>query len=265
MAAEGEIKGVDFSFARIPAATLVANGVRHVFRYLAYLPNGKVINKFEHDDDVAHGLIVHYNWETTATRPFDGAGAGSNDGHEAGRQLDMLGEPLTTPIIVSLDTDPRNPNTPWSSVRAYLDAFRSASGRPVGFYAGAAGIDVAATWGFVREFWQTAAWSGSYLSAHADYYQRIGHSWRIPGVADDAYDEDVIIHSGVTQPLKPTTTPTEVDMLIIAQKDVGAYLCGATSKPIKLPDLQSIKEFEDAGVKIVFVGATVFNAVAAAA
>lgn len=207
MATTDEIKAVDFSFARIPAALLVAAGVRHVFRYLAYLPNGKVITKPERDEDVAAGITVHYVWETTALRPLDGPAAGDQDGTEAARQLTALGDTGHV-AIPALDTDPNGLTTSQlATVHGYLAEFGHHC--PVGIYGGGKIIDASASWPEVAERWQTAAWSGNYLSPHADYYQRIGHSWSLPGVAADAYDEDVVIHPGLvpTVPEKPVLTP----------------------------------------------------------
>lgn len=207
MATPDEIKAADFSFARIPAATLVAAGVKNVFRYLAYLPNGKVITKPERDEDVAAGITIHYNWETTATRPLDGPAAGTQDGAEAGRQLAALGDAGHT-VICSVDADPSGLSAQqFDTIHQYLSAFAAASGSPVGVYGGAKLIDASAAWLDVKERWQTAAWSGQYLSPRADYYQRIGHSWSLPGVAPNAYDEDVIVHPGNVAPPPPPKPP----------------------------------------------------------
>lgn len=205
---DGEIKAVDFSFARIPAALLAAAGVHHVFRYLADPPNDKIITPVEYADDVAHGITVHFNWETSATRPLDGTGAGLQDGAVAKVELAALGATDAT-VICSLDTDPSGLTAvQYAAVHGYLQAFATASGHPVGIYGGAKIIDASAAWPEVVERWQTAAWSGQYLSPHADYYQRIGHSWSLPGVADNAFDEDVVIHPGlVLPPEKPMLAP----------------------------------------------------------
>ena len=204
MSAPDEIKAVDFSFARVPAATLAANGVKHVFRYLAYLPNGKVITKPERDDDVAHGVTVHYNWETSSGR-FLEPGIGDADGAYAAQLLAGLGDAGHV-VICSLDTDPNGLTvSQLATVHANLQAFSRHC--PVGIYGGAKIIDASAAWPEVRERWQTAAWSGGYLSPHADYYQRTGHSWSLPGVPADAYDEDVVIHPGNGAPTPPPEKP----------------------------------------------------------
>lgn len=200
----GEVKAVDFSFARIPASFLVAAGVHHVFRYLAYLPNGKVITKPERDDDVAAGITVHYNWETSAGR-FLEPGIGDADGAYAAQLLAGLGDAGHV-VICSLDTDPNGLTTSQlATVHGNLQAFSHHC--PVGIYGGAKIIDISAAWPEVTERWQTAAWSNGYLSPHADYYQRVGHSWSLPGVDPNAYDEDVVIHPG------PTPPPPEKPML----------------------------------------------------
>lgn len=211
MASPGEIKAIDFSFARISAAQLAMNGVKHVFRYEAWLPNGKVIQKPEYDDDVAHGITVHINWETTATRPLDGPGAGDVDGTESARQNGVLG--YTGSVITSLDADPSALSTAQlDTAIAYWDHFGSHVNK-VGVYGGARLIDyVYSKRGSAFEYWQTAAWSGQYLSPHADYYQRIGHSWSLPGVPSNAYDEDVVIHPGIVI-VKPPPAPVETPML----------------------------------------------------
>lgn len=216
-----EIRATDFSFARISAAELVQNNVFHVSRYLAYLPNGKVITKPEYDADIAAGITVYFNWETTATRPEEGPGAGYADGLEARRQLDALGAPRPTVVIISLDTDPRS-GVNWNAVHDYLQAFSEALGCKVGFYSGAFGIDMVWQWSFIDQdyLWQTAAWSAGVLSPHAALYQRVGHTWRLPGVADDQYDEDVVIHSGLV-PATPPPPSTLEDMLLTPKHAVA--------------------------------------------
>jgi hypothetical protein len=216
---DGEIRAVDFSFARISTQQLLAAGCKHVFRYLAFLPNGKVITKPERDADVAAGITVHYNWETTATGilvPGNGAAYGT----EAARQLAALGDAGHT-VIFSLDTDPSAVN-----LGLVFDNLAAASHHVrVGVYGGAKLIDASATWSFVAERWQTAAWSGSYLSPHADYYQRIGHSWSIPGVGGDQYDEDVVIHAGLVPAQPPTPQHPEAPLLAPHYNVTNAYPC----------------------------------------
>jgi hypothetical protein len=207
-----EIKGVDFSYARIPATTLVKSGITHVFRYLSHDP-GKNITKGEYDEYKKAGLTVHLNWETSAARPLDGSGAGITDGQEANRQANALGAPADQAILVSLDVDPHSlSDGQWGALMGYLNAFHL-QGRPVGLYAGALAIDYVSTHHGASEYWQTAAWSGNYISPHAHYYQRIGHTWVIPGVDPSAYDEDVIIVTPVP-PQPPHPSHGEYEMIV---------------------------------------------------
>lgn len=100
-------RGVDFSFARPPAARLVELGYTFVVGYISVPPASpaKNITRAQCEEYLAAGLKVLLVWEMSATRANLGAACGATDGAAAKRLADALGYPPDVPIIMADDTD----------------------------------------------------------------------------------------------------------------------------------------------------------------
>ena len=79
-------------------------------------------------------MAVLLVFESTTTRPFDGAAAGTADGAVAKDRAGKVGYPTSVPIMAAVDTDVTAKTLP--TVLAYLDAFAAACAPyPLGIYA----------------------------------------------------------------------------------------------------------------------------------
>lgn len=163
------MEGVDYSISRPNLTQLWGAGIRFVCRYLAYLPNDKVLSRIELDQLHAQGFGVLLNWEQTTGGMLGGYNTGERHAEEALRQSVLLGAPDDVPIYFSCDFDALDADLP--AVGRYLDACAAVLGRHrVGVYGGYRVIEkmvpVTAPWG-----WQTLAWSGGQVSGKAHLYQ----------------------------------------------------------------------------------------------
>lgn len=160
-------KIADYGAPKNPAE-IAAKGYRAVVRYLdgslsAKHPDWKALTIHERDLLWAAGLGILLVWETHATRPFDGALAGQQDGHAAAQDAFLLGYPTSLPIIVAIDTDV-TPATV-GTVTAYWKAFADACHPfPAGVYGD---WECADAFGHLATIvWQPAASSWSHRKLH---------------------------------------------------------------------------------------------------
>lgn len=162
--------GVDYSVSRPSLAALDAAGKTFVCRYLAKLPNAKVISRAELASLQGEGFGVVFNWEQAAGDMLKGRATGIAHAKEALRQMNNLGVGTAIPCYFSCDVDVVN-TAQMNAVMAYLDGAVSVLGvRRVGVYGQYAVVNTAipkhATWG-----WQTYAWSAGRVSGEAHLYQ----------------------------------------------------------------------------------------------
>jgi len=166
------LEGVDYAWDRPNLDTLWSQGKRFVCRYLAYLPNGKVLQKAELNNLHSKGFGVLLNWEQAAGDMFAGFTRGQTHAREALRQANVLGAPEWVPIYFSCDKDVTT-TAQMNAVASYLDGAASVLGKNrVGVYGEYSVIEALvpnhAQWG-----WQTYAWSGGKNSgkAHVKQYR----------------------------------------------------------------------------------------------
>lgn len=189
-----EVLGADWSFAHIDAKLLVAAGYKYAFRYLAPQPNPKVITKPEYEYDKASGLTVVLNFEQSATQMLGGAAQGEHDALIVRSERIGIGAPLDEQTIYSFDADDRAWPGWQQKLEDYMRAAERVSGHAEGIYGSIRVIEYLKGNNPARATWQTEAWSGNVVSPLADFYQRIGHTVFVPGVNNNDYDEDVVIH-----------------------------------------------------------------------
>lgn len=186
---------VDYSFSRPAPQDIVDGGFQGALRYLAPLPNRKVVTADEISGLHAAGLQVGFVWETTAARALDGFDAGQVDAVAANQLADDLGVPDEVVLHFAVDTQ-----ATWDQVAPYFDGVRSVSKRaprPYGCY------DVIEGWGAATggKGWQCAAWSGTgsgsggslqgrRLSQFAALYQLVGYVLGNTSDANEVLDDD---------------------------------------------------------------------------
>ena len=160
---------VDYSLVRPDGAAIRAAGFSGAMRYLSY-DAAKNLSPDERDDLFAASLAIGLVWETTATRALSGWNGGVADAAEALRQATALGLPVSRPIYfaVDFDTTPQQQAT----IDAYLGGAASVLGSArVGVYGSFYVVERCHASESAHWFWQTDAWSGGQLSAHAQLYQ----------------------------------------------------------------------------------------------
>lgn len=164
-------EGVDYAWARPDPVELYALGKRFVCRYLAYLPNGKVLTSIERAALHDAGLDIVLNWEQGAGDMLKGREVGREHASAALREAVALGAPSTVPIYFSCDTQIVNA-IQMEAVARYLQGAADILGRNrVGVYGQYSVIErfvggVSCAWG-----WQTYAWSAGKISPLAHIYQ----------------------------------------------------------------------------------------------
>jgi len=213
-------KGVDFSFAKPPAARLLELGYTFVVGYISIPPAtaAKNLSKAQCDGYLAAGLKVLLVWEMSATRPNLGASAGATDGRNAAFQAAERGYPPDVPILTAVDTNTTAVNG--DAHQDYVEAFAdNCSPYPVGVY-GDTDILTRCS-GLWRIGWVPNAWSWSGSSRKdaeakaatvgAHVLQRTG--FHIDGLwavdPNDAIADFPAWGVAVEPPSPPTTPPAE--------------------------------------------------------
>ncbi|MGN8024686.1 peptidoglycan-binding protein [Microbacterium sp. 22242] len=176
----GSLHGVDFSFARIPVATLLARGVRFVARYLwkAKYDDGRT-NKGLSADELAQyraaGIDVALLYEEDGKELLGGRAAGVRVAQAAEEFRKTLGLGAQ-PIYFNVDFDIAPGDVP--TVLGALDGVASVIGADrVGLYGGFAVIKAAFDAGKIRWGFQTYAWSGGRWDQRAQLQQWANGQW----------------------------------------------------------------------------------------
>ncbi len=157
--------GLDFSYGNgLTVAQLKAKGISFVCRYLAPLPNGKVISRAEAQNYISGGIGLVYVWESTGTDQ-----TGVADAREADRQVGILGTPGAV-IYFARDWDVSPGQEP--GVESYLAEAGSVVGKErTGLYGGYWPVKTAFDKGVCTYGWQTYAWSAGNWDARAQLQQ----------------------------------------------------------------------------------------------
>lgn len=192
-------EGIDYAWSKPLPEAIVKAGKTFVCRYLAKLPNGKVISTTELHALLGAGISVVFNWEQAAGDMLKGHSTGAEHAQEAARQLASLGVPTTIPVYFSCDVNITTP-TQMNAVQQYLGGAASVLGyRRVGVYGEADVIDACvpsyAMWG-----WQTYAWSGGRISGKAHLYQY--RNGVVVGGVDVDLDRSLRDEFGALSPVK---------------------------------------------------------------
>lgn len=159
---------LDYAWARPPIDEIKTKGYVGVMRYLAPLPNGKVIDLAEYKNLLSAGLLVGLNWESYSNRAREGAAAGTADAKEALRQANLLG--YAGVIYFSVDYDAPESDQP--ALNAYFMAVSGVIGlQRTGAYGGYWVVKRLFDSNHIRYGWQTTAWSGGKREQRCHLYQ----------------------------------------------------------------------------------------------
>lgn len=198
-------RALDSAFPRWTIAELKAAGIVAVFRYLAFKPNGKVIEKPEYDGYIANGIAVGLVWESSGHSFTGGYAVGYVEGAEARKQARLLGHPDDRPLYTAYDVGA----LPSQVIMDYQRGFNDGAGP-----SGAQGVygDVAIGHalldaGRCSVFWQTNArgWPGDRVdSPRAVMIQR--YAQVVPGVTG-SYDVDDVFAADFGQHPRPVVAP----------------------------------------------------------
>ena len=218
-------RGLDYAGGHISGASLKANGISFVCRYLssggASLPY-KQLTADEFADLTANGIGVVFNWETTSNFMLGGFSAGVADAQQALNYIRSLpGVPAGYQPVVYFSCDFDEAPSQDAPVEQYLQGAASVLGgmEHVGIY-GAFYICARAQAAVgVKYLWQTEAWSGGNITSAVNIMQRNSLGYQtIDGVQCDineAHTDD--IGAFVTTPA-PTPAPPAPSGLIPADK-----------------------------------------------
>lgn len=231
---------IDYSWWRPALADLKAAGIVSVCRYLAPLPNGKVIDKAEYGALRAAGIGVVLNWESSGTSYTGGYAAGKAEGAEARRQARALGHPDSRPIIQSVDIGVE----PSQALIDYQRGFNDGGGcGRQGFYGDGACADMLFGAGLISVYWQANArgWPGSSVDdPRAALVQRTSHSFaHLPANQYDESDIKLPDYGQQPAPVKapvvpPAPRPTSA--VIRALQALAALLAAVTRTPLRYND-----------------------------
>jgi len=114
------MKGLDWGWGQPNSSAIRAAGFEFILRYLAPLPNSKVITLDEIQQHTSAGLGVGLVWEADQYRPLKGGSIGRADGQEARRQARALKVPDSVPIFGAIDFNPNSGQFP--AIHDYLIA-----------------------------------------------------------------------------------------------------------------------------------------------
>jgi hypothetical protein len=202
---------IDYAWTHPNAQAIYDVGYRGVMRYLSN-DDSKDLSIAEAAALHKAGLGIGLVWETTASRAKAGQAAGAADAKAANAKADALGFPTTCPIFYAVDYD-----AVVSDITPYFVGIKTVAGRPVGVY-GSYYVVKAIMGTYAGYGWQTMAWSGGLKFANAHLYQTLNHTWPIPGIANSAWDENVLL-----QPFPLWTT--QEDTLSAAEvQEIKDYL-----------------------------------------
>jgi hypothetical protein len=156
-------RGVDYAWGRPSVESIKAAGASFACRYLAWLPNGKCLDRTEANRLRAGGIDIVSNWEYYGNWENDYSG-GYNNGvihaQEAQKQHVACGGPPNRPIYFSTDFNPADGQLP--TIADYYRGVASVIGLSrTGAYGGYRTIKYLFDAGVIRWGWQTYAWSGS--------------------------------------------------------------------------------------------------------
>lgn len=186
----------DYSFARPSPGQLKAAGYLGAMRYLAPLPNTKVVTLAEAQAIWAAGWMLGLVWEGVAQEAEAGYPAGVAHAQAALAQADALGWPGSRPIFFVLEDPNEEPSSDWPTIEAYCQGVASVLGAArVGGYGSQALLEHLLAVGLISWGWQVGGWSASVSTVRGMVlYQRLSTTICPPALAG-SIDEDAVLQA----------------------------------------------------------------------
>jgi hypothetical protein len=197
-------------------------GAEGIQRYLAPLPNKKVIDVAEYKAALDLGLTVTLLWEWYNQRALEGGAAGTADGGEAARQADRLGH---TGVVYPVLEDPyRVDPSLWPAIDAYARAFAKVFGGVIGGYGSQPLVELLIARGVIGYGQQVGGWSTT-VSSSCHLYQRLTPS--VLAAFAGSVDEDAILKPDYGQVPRPAGT----DLGGPVMPQLAAPICAGVIRP----------------------------------
>jgi len=179
---------IDVAWSKPKAAAIKAAGYSGVLGYISH-DASKDLGAKQAKLYIRAGLHVGFVFETTATEAEHHTATGVADRRYAEQRAEAMGYPKTCPIFYAVDEDVSP-----EKVQAYFAGVFDGNTHPAGPYGSAEVVTFIAKLHPKAISWQTVAWSGDVISAHASLYQRNTKTKpKVAGVASNGYDEDVVL------------------------------------------------------------------------
>lgn len=163
------LEGVDYSSGTMSSATVKANGLAFVCRYVSTPGKAKNLTAAEVADFMGSGIGIVVVFEQGADNSLGGSAQGVADATIADSQVSALGLG-GCPIYFAVDFDASMAQMP--TIAAYLQGAASVLGlERTGVYGGYPTVKYAFDNGLVTYGWQTRAWSSGHIEVRDHIYQ----------------------------------------------------------------------------------------------
>jgi hypothetical protein len=244
---------LDIAWATPTVLQILATGAVGVIRYFS-TDKTKDLTTVEVIAYRAAALGIGTVYETTAGRATAGYAAGQADARAAEAERIGVGLPSGHIHYFAVDED-----VPWSSADPYFAGASSVLGKAnTGVYGGVRVIDGAAAAGY-HWLWQTAAWSGGAVSAHALLYQNGGTTLGGGADVNTVLATDWGQYPRPTNPTPPPVVVEELEMYIVAVDRApytsnpsswpGEFLLGSDGSLHHIVDTPDLTAFQKLGIK----------------
>lgn len=220
----------DYSSGPIDPKALEAAGVATVVRYVSTAGNGKNITPKEYADLTGAGIRVLLVYETTADWMLGGYAAGLAAARSARAQAVAVGYPSWWPIWYADDLDDTT-----ADIATVLDCLHGCSDGEgskalTQLYGEYTAVEAAYAAGYLLP-WQTVAWSGGHVSAHAVLYQT-GQTTTCGGVQVDVNEITGSLAFGTTTVAAASTTTEDDEMSTTSQNGRAGLAWAAGSRHV---------------------------------
>lgn len=230
------IRGLDYSAATIPGATIKAAGYQFVIRYTADPKvglNAKHIRPAEYQDLLAAGVSVYLVFEVGTGDMLAGHDAGVANARRARAGADWIGYPLGAPIFMASDMHLTAAQLP--AALAYVDGAVSVLGDACGVYGFFELVDACIAQRKGRWFWQAGVSPDPTDAVHV--WQRNDTTTTVGGVAADINELRIPLTTEDDMTPEDRAMLTEVRDLL---RWVWSQFAGENAKPFEFTGWSSL-------------------------
>lgn len=201
-------EGIDYSYSKPSAQSIVDAGYTFVGRYVGPASDVKSLTRNEVNDLQAHDLHIVCFFEQDAERALGGYYSGKYDGYVVGEYLAECGLPADTVVYFTVDFDMTADEV--ARVTDYFKGVNASRSRSrCGVYGDYDVCNLVIDAGYADHVFQTVAWSSGLVSEHAEYIQT-GRQATVDGIVVDidAVSSQFVIPTESSEPvIVPFTLP----------------------------------------------------------